>query len=746
VKKGATRPTAEDAVKSCIDTVKMFITEKEKPIYDYRGNIFEVSDIENEIERSIKELLRDHDDFNPQFKHKPSSSSGTGAPVKMGGMFNFIKNTMGKAMISKKPTKTTMKCGLLKEPIINRNVRKHDPDCMRCLEYVDSEIRCTCHNKNPMVLKPLNDETDYPEMKSIRKHGECKETLYVEFDFGNEDYSIDPQPYIEECLTRDPIMRPIGLLEAGKVRVITTPDPMETWLLKPLQKYLAKQLKKFDCFRLTSTPITEEIVTQTFMKVNENVKFISGDYDSATNNIICSYSRHAIRCIVKELKLDEQYGLLAERSLCDNWIEYFFRTEDRDPITKKRLVKEISGPQVEAQPMGKVLSFVVLCIINFAVIRKAMEIDWDQKFSMKEIPLLINGDDCVFPMKDFKIWVNMSATVGLFNSVGKTYHSKDFIEMNSLTYLRDGTKFHEVNFINWGLIRGMKRSSQFRNQSHDDIPYAFMGANHYALFKGFDFAYDDLNRLYIQYNYKHLTADNLVGVQWFLPSWLGGLGLYPGPDPSQNISEVQLKCAKMIADEYSGDLSPEKLGALETCNIHKMIQKEIDKYFDEHLTQTSSETSEDFEILFSQEDTKLILIEEYQQIYKEILETIWRNTPFLELFNGFLAVNDDEEAMQEDYLLDQDFRNHARKIVLRKLTKNGRIFLDAKFKILRNSEKLFESMKWHKLWYVKQQRNIRVARKDYSVMNKDYVDMLTHSLDCGRSDIDINQYRDSQIV
>jgi len=418
IKKGAARPSKLDCHNSCLATVKLF-TKADKPkltytipnerenrdllyalypehAYELGDQVFGTEDVDFEIRRSIKELLRDAGEFKPTYSHVPSFSSGTEAPLKNGGQCKVVKESVG----------------YKDHPLFRIKVKEGFFD--------GSTVK---------AVKPVTEDKDQslrPQDVSFEETLKPSRCKYVEIDTCDNLRSTDDdevENLIVECLNEDSVIHPIGLAEALKVRGITTPNPLETWLLKPLQKYLAQALLKFKCFTVTGQPLKAEHLNDIFSGTTElDGPFVSGDYDNATNEMNSCYTRTAIRFICECLELSPLYTRLAERSLVDNIITYTWIPEGEVSLDAE-LTQTIGGKQLEAQPMGKILSFVVLCIINFSMCRKALEIDQGKVISMGNFPGLINGDDCCFRIKKFETWVGMTACVGLFNSIGKTFYS-----------------------------------------------------------------------------------------------------------------------------------------------------------------------------------------------------------------------------------------------------------------------------------------------------------------------------------
>jgi len=361
--------------------------------------------------------------------------------------------------------------------------------------------------------------------------------------------------------------------------------------------------------------------------------------------------------------------------------------------------------------MGKILSFTVLCIINFAVCRRAIELDRGSYIPVERFPGLINGDDCCFPIRCFEHWVGCSAMVGLYNSIGKTFTSRSFVEMNSRTFLVnfgsvDGyghaheLSFVEVPFINFGLLKGLVRSDggEITSNPNRDLVEACgrMGWCHRTLITGFEFAFDELDFLFKKYHNKYLLNKNLCGLPYYMPFWLGGLGLYPGWKPEELISENHLKCAKYIYQEFIKEIRSVALN--KTCLIDSMIEK----YFDDIMFKYSLAEIPNFDKLQTQEGDNVDLEYENQLAYNQHVEYIWRSMRLEEFFVE----------------MDDDFVNISYKKGIKTLFNNTKIWKRAYATV---ANKKYKQIKWYSLWQKKQNSRKPIIVRDASYTNRDWV-------------------------
>jgi hypothetical protein len=230
-----------------------------------------------------------------------------------------------------------------------------------------------------------------------------------------------------------------GLPEALKVRTITKGPPYIYYILKPLQKWMFKIMKQFDCFCI-GKDVNEEVLTERFRILEHfpGLGFLSGDYDSATD----FFSRYIADVAIDELfdvlnesgsEISEDYKTLMKKAL----IDHIFVDKEVVNLGYKSSATVINGTaaQETGQPMGSIISFIFLCLANAAICRRALEKSWEPKggFSLREAPMIINGDDCVLygPNNLGFHWKQALQTLNLKKSLGKCYHCSDMLTLNS---------------------------------------------------------------------------------------------------------------------------------------------------------------------------------------------------------------------------------------------------------------------------------------------------------------------------
>jgi hypothetical protein len=520
-------------------------------------------DLEREIKRTIDEICGDSK-FNPidHFNlNIPSISSATDCPRHvMGGLNKFLFPES----ITNFPSHNVMVDGETVNCTLSEPIEVHSPD-NDLYEFNDEGILTLLEK----AFKPLEDFHEKDTLAvGIKYYGDLKESSRIFFD-----------RIVELALKEQPHMKAVALAEALKIRGITTPPAFGTFVGKPLQKFIAKLLLKFNCFAATGGPITEEILKKAFPYIPQTDKFLSGDYDDATNKLKTRFTRIAIRYYCEKLGIDERLAVIYERNLCDGLMYC--------PDTKEYL------EQQNAQPMGNILSFVLLCTINAAATRYAWEIDHDNVTNLHDYPALINGDDFLSTFQNFKVWEEVLNVVGLVNSLGKTYFVDDFVEINSLSFVVEKTdfcpmrlsykieRFHRVDFVNFGLAKMVKRSlgalsdnDESQRAQDKELKIASLGDCHTQLTMYNPNLYNSLTDLFIYFNNDLLKDPLLESIQWFIPKWLGGLGLNPGPKPEERLSSTDIEICGEIFRNYE-HYGPKVLTTDVNFNLHNNLMAEI---------------------------------------------------------------------------------------------------------------------------------------------------------------------------
>lgn len=322
-----------------------------------------------------------------------------------------------------------------------------------------------------------------------------------------------------------------------KARVITK-NNWQCTVLKPLQKLMHNRLRKHPAFELIGTPITEEIVSR--LERFPGSKYVSGDYEAATDLLHSDATQTSLDSILSNMT-----GPLAK--------DHDFMRLAKNSLTNLKICDEEVGDFImeRGQLMGSLLSFIILCVINFAVWRHATELTYGKKCtgdgSEKFDRVKINGDDIGFcaTKKHYDTWKSLVVLVGLKPSLGKNYFCSEFITLNTRMFMYKDGGLKLVPFLNQGLLLPPGGD---KGETRMDYLEA-LGPMHNDFIKGCS-EKDTGSSVFISHHKEMLkkTWRNLFGSRE-----VGGLGAIPPKESkrfnsSEGYSVRQLVIAKLLAD------------------------------------------------------------------------------------------------------------------------------------------------------------------------------------------------------
>jgi hypothetical protein len=400
---------------------------------------------------------------------------------------------------------------------------------------------------HPKLHNEKIEITHYPEYQP--------NTTALEFAFSSLWLNL-----LEVAKSEKPIAVPIALPEALKNRVITKMPPAQQTVLRCIWKKMHGIVRKQKTFTLIGKMINEEVVNSMLGRLEKDEIFLSGDYEAATDNLYSWVSETIAEEISEQFKLHPIEKQLFIQSLIHHFIEVEVPLKVGDTgifdypkgsIKDIDHINETVGLEIEqknGQLMGSITSFVILCIANAATTRWAHELAYKRRFWLSKLPMLINGDDVALKttLQGYDYWRIITQSVGLKESVGKTFISRDFVQMNSMNYLyneeglRTGVdeqlnvintpwRYREVKYINFGLVSGQKRSGIVSLNDQDD-PTSTIGARYREMLRlaPGEMA-EEAHTQFIKYNELMLKR---TGLPWYMPEWIGGLGLTGLKDPT----------------------------------------------------------------------------------------------------------------------------------------------------------------------------------------------------------------------
>lgn len=283
-----------------------------------------------------------------------------------------------------------------------------------------------------------------------------------------------------------------GIPEPLKVRLVTK----QSWvlsMLQPIQKAWHDQMRKHPIYQLIGgVPVSEAIKG---LKLEKGEKFVSGDYEAATDNIHLWCTKHAAERMLERTKFILPPHLQK--------YEKFLRCLAVHSLTSVAVGKDFI-PVIRGQMMGHILSFPLLCLINRAVTVLAVP---RNRF------MRVNGDDILFPASqvEYNHWKQTTTYAGLKFSLGKNYYSRDVATVNSEVFVwsKDQNSLVRVAVPNVGLL-GYQQEIVDKKTGRQILPWEQYG----AIWKSFESTVD-------RRNWK--AAYNLFKKRY------PGLARFPGP-------------------------------------------------------------------------------------------------------------------------------------------------------------------------------------------------------------------------
>lgn len=335
---------------------------------------------------------------------------------------------------------------------------------------------------------------------------------------------------------QDAFCKVVGLAESLKIRCISKGPPITYFVLKPLQVALWGHLQKTWNFELTGTPITEDLINKRFSSYLRagGFRFHSGDYSNATDELYSWTSECAANTFMDCWERNSGFELTPFRWLLLNALT------GHTYVVETKGAPTVNLPQRRGQLMGSIVSFPFLCIINMALLRAAYEITEGKRFRIQELPVWVNGDDCLtaylnrrFPI----VWEGLGKVVGFMKSVGKTYDSDEFCSINSTTFDVVDEQWKLRKYVNLRLLYGYVRSSVGASAAKAKEAHQ-LGPIHRKLM---EMTPEDLKlAVHSRFMMQHKETLKKYPGHWFMPEYLCGLGLVDVAGIGYTLRELKL--------------------------------------------------------------------------------------------------------------------------------------------------------------------------------------------------------------
>lgn len=336
----------------------------------------------------------------------------------------------------------------------------------------------------------------------------------------------------------------VPIIEPLKVRVITKSEAIPQYLSKAWQQAIHSGLRRLKPFSALDHPLDGTDIND-LVQSSRSIEgaWRSGDYKGATDGLDQRVTEIVASKILRFLS---------------PWL-----TEGELHMLMSNLVnQEIEYPQLDSEPgdtniqrngqlMGSILSFPILCVINymtyflsvsrlsegFHVWRLDGKPERDQRSirrlrnRFRKEPVLINGDDILWKgcNGQYIRWEDNLRYFGFKLSQGKNLCSEKFLMINSQLYINKKTTspsgdddfFMGCDYGNLGLLKGR---SKVGGQT-DTVDLKPLWTIHKDIREGFKTK--DFDKLYTTWNRKILDVYSSGGKRnYFGPRELGMCGLY----------------------------------------------------------------------------------------------------------------------------------------------------------------------------------------------------------------------------
>jgi len=210
-------------------------------------------------------------------------------------------------------------------------------------------------------------------------------------------------------------VRVSNVITAGKVRTVTI-NSMDMAYLGPLHDLMYDHISQFPwLLRGEATPTS----FKDFVR-SEGEVFVSGDYESATDNLSPEGAKLILEAILRK---------------CSR-VPHFLREAAVDTLS----CQTTDGFHVPGQLMGNALCFPLLCLQNYIAFKWSVA---------RDVPVRINGDDIVFraTVKEYERWAEGVSASGLVLSRGKTMVDHRFFSLNSAFFTSGSVHVKEAPVI-----------------------------------------------------------------------------------------------------------------------------------------------------------------------------------------------------------------------------------------------------------------------------------------------------------
>jgi len=349
-----------------------------------------------------------------------------------------------------------------------------------------------------------------------------------------------------------PAAKVAEVLEPLKVRLITKQSALQQWVSMFYQKAMWRHLASREQFKLISEPLSVEhlLWLESTAKSFESThgltfdRWASGDFKAATDGLSLNATKSCFNASLAravdwwEDNWTTNQDIIARLELClrDTIFGQTIHYPERYKIP--------SVLQTNGQLMGSILSFPILCAVNFCTYWYSMMEYTGNFVDPWTLPVLVNGDDILFRTNQdhYQLWIKALGKVDFALSQGKNYVHNTVLMINSeLYYNPASSKFIKLEFNNVGLLTGQSKVTG-RTGVRTKPLYAIWN----ELLPGLRNPLRGLKR-FIHYSREMVERITLTGkYNLFVPPYRGGLGFNRFPGLSVRATEYQRRWAAYL--------------------------------------------------------------------------------------------------------------------------------------------------------------------------------------------------------
>lgn len=420
----------------------------------------------------------------------------------------------------------------------------------------------------------------------------------IPYQFDWRDYDYDPKVSI------------VALQEPLKIRTISVADGPSMAAGTPIQKLLHSTMRRLKVFELIGgVPVDESVqpllalfgvqyTDPADMFWGEEIQsgFVSGDYSAATDGLNMNASVYVFNILTKRIVFPPGLKERLLQSLTASIMDYSQTLEqfkDQLPEPLYEYLQALLPPstqQKNGQLMGNILSFPILCIINFAtwidanrngvhqdIVNRAFRRGFFTVAELESLPLRLNGDDILFhASRDvYDEWRSRLPVYGFKPSLGKNYFSNQFFTVNSQLFSRSGRVLRpEWSAFQTDYYRLRKQSLRLGEDVVPSDPRTVLPRIQDQLRASVpESDFPGLNRAWIRCT-SDLLVESFPGLNWFLPLDHGGLGLN-ARGCHYDVTYAQKKLAIRASRDPEGfsRLLPRVENSLTTADDRKVFRK-----------------------------------------------------------------------------------------------------------------------------------------------------------------------------